>query len=57
MIGTYSTTVAGQQYAGTVEESDGVYKVSMQNIPYATATGANAMSAENNLDSVIDELA
>jgi len=57
MIGTYSTTVSGQQYSGAVEESNGVYTVSMQNIPYATATGANEMSAENNLDSVIDELA
>jgi hypothetical protein len=56
MMGVYSTTVAGQQYAGTVEESNGVYTVSVQSIPYATATGANAMAAENNLDSVIDEL-
>jgi len=56
MIGVYSTTVGGQQYSGTVEESDGVYTVSVQNIPYATATGANEMAAENNLNSAIDEL-
>jgi hypothetical protein len=56
LIGTYSTTVGGQQFAGTVEESAGVYTVSVQNIPYATATGANEMAAENNLNAVIDEL-
>jgi hypothetical protein len=56
LIGVYSTTVGGQQYAGTVEESDGVYTVSVPNLPGATASGTSEMSAENNLDTVIDEL-
>jgi predicted RNase H-like HicB family nuclease len=56
LIGSYSTTVAGQQYAGTVEESNGVYTVSVPNVPGATATGNSEIAAENNLDNVIDEI-
>ena len=58
LIGVYSTTVGGQQYAGTVEETNGVYTASLPNIPGpgATASGTSEISAENNLDTVIDEL-
>jgi hypothetical protein len=58
MIGVYSTTVGGQQFAGTVADSNGVYTVSVPNIPGpgATASGTSEMAAENNLDTVIDEL-
>jgi hypothetical protein len=56
LIGIYSTTVGGQQYAGTVEESNGVYTVSVPNVPGATATGVNEMAAENSLGTVINEL-
>jgi predicted RNase H-like HicB family nuclease len=58
MIGVYSTTVGGQQYAGTIEQSNGEYTVSVPNIPGpgANASGTSEMAAENNLDTVIDEL-
>jgi hypothetical protein len=56
LIGVYSTTVGGQQYAGTVEEDNGVYTVTVPNVAGATASGDSEMSAENNLDTVIDEL-
>ncbi len=52
----YSTTVGGKQYSGSVEQSDGAYTASIPNLAGATATGASAQAAENNLDARIDEL-
>ena len=56
LLGIYSTTVGGQQYAGTVELSNGVYTVSTPNPPGATATGNNEMVAEDNLVTRINEM-
>jgi len=52
----YTTTIAGKQYSGSVVASDGEYTASVPNLPGATATGASAQAAENNLDTRIDEL-
>jgi hypothetical protein len=57
LIGVYSTTVSGQQVAGTVMESNGVYSVSVTHVPGATASGNSEVAAEYNLATVIDELA
>lgn len=56
LVGTYSTTVAGTQYAGSVEEQNGSYVASVPNVSGATATGASMIEAENNLTVRIDEL-
>jgi hypothetical protein len=53
---SYSTTVGGTQYSGTVEESGGQYTASVPNLQGATATGSTEQAAENNLDARIDEL-
>jgi len=55
-VGTYSTTVAGTQYAGSVEEQDGSYVASVLNVSGATATGTSMIDAEDNLTVRIDEL-
>lgn len=52
----YTTTVAGEQYSGSVAESDGQYTASVPNLPDASATGTTQQTAENNLDIRIDEL-
>jgi predicted RNase H-like HicB family nuclease len=54
---SYSTTVAGQNYAANVEESGGVYIASVPDPPGATASGPSIQSAENNLNLVLDTLA
>jgi predicted RNase H-like HicB family nuclease len=56
LVGTYSTTVAGTQYAGSVEEQDGSYVASVLNVSGATATGTSMIDAEDNLTVRIDEL-
>lgn len=56
LAGTYSTTIAGTQYAGSVEEENGSYVASVPNVSGATATGATMLEAENNLTIRIDEL-
>jgi predicted RNase H-like HicB family nuclease len=53
---SYSTTVGGTQYSGSVQESGGEYTASVPNLQGATATGATEQAAENNLDARIDEL-
>jgi hypothetical protein len=54
---TYSTTVGGKNYSGSVQESDGVYEASIPNLPGASASGSSAELAETNLDSLISVLA
>lgn len=54
---TLSATVAGKNYAESVEESGGVYVASVPNPPGARATGASVVSAENNLNLRLDTLA
>jgi predicted RNase H-like HicB family nuclease len=56
MVTSFSTTVAGTHYSGSVEESAGEYVASVANLPGASASGSSATSAENNLTSRIDEL-
>jgi predicted RNase H-like HicB family nuclease len=56
MVSDYSTTVAGTQYSGSVEESGREYTASVPNLAGATATGSSIEAAENNLDNRIDEL-
>lgn len=57
MVAAYSTHVAGKGYAGSVSENNGIYYVSVPNLPGAHATGTSIQSAENNLTLRIDELA
>jgi len=54
---TYSATVAGKNYPGSVEESGGVYIASVPNPPGASASGSSVESAENNLAIKLDALA
>lgn len=56
MAASYTTTVSGKTYSGTVTETDGVYEVSIPNVSGATASGSSIQSAENNLTMRIDEL-
>lgn len=56
MAAAYSTHVAGKSYAGSVSETNGVYYVSVPNVPGAHASGSSIQSAENNLTMRIDEL-
>ena len=56
LVGSYSTTVGGTQYAGSVEEQNGSYVASVPSLSGATATGATLIEAENNLTIRIDEL-
>ena len=53
---TYSTTVGGKSYSGSVEQSGGQYVVSIPNVPGATASGSSAQAAENALTLKIDIL-
>lgn len=53
---TYSTTVGGKSYSGSVSEANGEYTASVPNLPGATATGSSAQAAENNLSAIIDRL-
>jgi len=56
LAAVYSTTVAGRNYSGSVEESDGEYNASVPNLPGASAIGSSVQPAENNLTLVIDTL-
>jgi hypothetical protein len=57
LAATYSTTVSGKNYAGSVEEAAGVYIASVPSPPGITASGLNVQTAENNLDMKLDALA
>jgi hypothetical protein len=54
---SFSTTVAGKGYAGSVQESQGSYVASVPNPPGASATGSSIQSAENNLNVILTSLA
>jgi hypothetical protein len=56
LITGYSTTVAGTQYSGSVQEAGGEYTASVPNLARATASGSSIQAAENNLYVRIDEL-
>jgi hypothetical protein len=57
LAATYSTTVSGKNYAGSVEEAAGVYIASVPSPPGITASGLNVQTAEDNLDMKLDALA
>ena len=57
LAGSYSTTVNGTSYSGSVEESGGTYTASIPNLPGATASGSSLQAAENDLNIRIDILA
>lgn len=54
---SYSATVAGKNYPGSVEESGGIYIASVPNPPGASASGSSVESEENNLNIKLDALA
>ena len=56
LISSYSTTVNGTRYSGSVEQSGSEYTASVSGLPGASATGTSAQAAENNLSIRIDEL-
>ena len=53
---SFSTTVEGKQYSGSVQESGGQYTASVSNLPGASASGPSIIAAENALYIRIDEL-
>jgi predicted RNase H-like HicB family nuclease len=53
---SFSTTVNGKQYSGSVQESDGEYTASASGLTGASATGSSAQAAENNLTTRINEI-
>lgn len=54
---SYSTTVAGKNYGGSVEESEGTYTASVPMPPGVSASGSSIESAENKLNIILDTLA
>jgi predicted RNase H-like HicB family nuclease len=56
LVSSYSTTVGGKHYSGSVEESDGEYTASVSGLSGASASGSSADAAENNLTTRINEL-
>jgi hypothetical protein len=57
MPAPYPATAGGKNYPGSVQESAGVYVASVPDPPGASASGATAQIAENNLEIKLDELA
>jgi predicted RNase H-like HicB family nuclease len=53
---SFSTTVKGKQYSGSVQESNGQYTASVSSLAGATASGSSITEAENALYIRIDEL-
>jgi hypothetical protein len=54
---SYSATVSGKNYPGSVVESGGVYIASVPNPPGASASGSSVESAESNLSIKLDAIA
>jgi hypothetical protein len=53
---SFSTTVQGKKYSGSVSESNGQYTASVSTLSGATATGSSVTAAENALYIRIDEI-
>ena len=53
---SFSTTVNGNNYSGSVSYSNGEYVASDPSLAGAEATGSSEIAAENNLATRIDEL-
>ena len=56
LAASYSTTVGGKNYSGSVTESGGTYTASVGNLPGVSASGSSVQSAEDNLVLRIDAL-
>lgn len=54
---TYSTNVAGKNYAANISQANGTYTLAVPNVPGSTVTGASLSAAENALNLKIDILA
>jgi predicted RNase H-like HicB family nuclease len=55
---SYSTTVDGKSYLGSVQESEGTYVAYVPSPPPgASASGSSAEAAENNLNILLSTLA
>jgi len=54
---SYSTTVAGKSFAGSIEESWGTFVASVPDPPGASASGSSVQAAENNLNVILNALA
>lgn len=55
-VTSYSTSVAGQQYWGSVEKNGGDYTASVPNLAGATVEGLSEQAAEDNLNTRINEI-
>jgi hypothetical protein len=53
---SYSTTVGGKSYSGSISQSNGTYTVSVPNLPGASVSGSSLQAAENALTVRIDTL-
>jgi hypothetical protein len=53
---SFSTTVAGKHYSGSVQQSDGEYVASVAGLSGASGSGSSATAAENNLTIRINEV-
>lgn len=54
---TYSTSVGGKSYSGNVSQSDGLYEISVPNLPGSRVSASSLQAAENALNARIDLLA
>jgi predicted RNase H-like HicB family nuclease len=53
---SYSTSVGGKSYSGSITQSNGTYTVSVPNLPGASVSGSSLQAAENALTVRIDTL-
>jgi hypothetical protein len=54
---TYSTSIGGKSYSGNVSQSDGLYEISVPNLPGSAVSASSLQGAENALNARIDLLA
>lgn len=54
---TYSTSVGGKNYSGNVSQSNGLYEISVPNLPGSSVSASSLQGAENALNARIDLLA
>ncbi len=53
----FTTSFKGKDYAGTVEQANGVYTGAVANLPGADASGTSVQVVETNLGRMVDTLA
>jgi hypothetical protein len=54
---TYSTSVGGKSYSGNVSQANGLYEISVPNLPGSAVSASSLQAAENALNARIDLLA